>query len=57
MSMNEQDKTTRIEALDTVVAWNADTNSHVYLRHADVVMRGREIVQVGGSTRRSTAAA
>lgn len=48
MSMNEQDKTTRIEALDTVVAWNADTNSHVYLRHADVVMRGREIVQVGG---------
>ena len=40
-------QTTCIRNGDWVVRWNADQNRHEYLRHADVVFRGKSIEFVG----------
>ena len=42
--MNE---TTRIKAADWVIAWDDQAESHIFLRHADVVFAGDSIVYVG----------
>ncbi len=41
--------TTLIKAAELAVAWDGSAKAHVYLQDADVVFRGRDIVQVGGS--------
>jgi len=41
-------KLTVVRALDVIVAWDAEQREHIYLHHADLVMRGTQIVQVGG---------
>lgn len=40
-------KTTRIRSAAWVIAWDPVAGDHRYLRNADVVFRGSEIVQVG----------
>lgn len=41
-------KITVVRALDVIVAWDAEQQEHVYLHQGDLVLRGTEIVQVGG---------
>ena len=40
-------KTTRIKAADWVIAWDAEAERQIFLRHADVVFAGDSIVFVG----------
>lgn len=47
--MTDTAKTTHIRKAAWVVAWDAKAKSHVYLQDADVVFRGHDIVQVGGT--------
>ncbi len=42
-------KTTCIRRADWVVAWDAMSGRHVYLRNADVAFRGNTIVHVGAN--------
>lgn len=41
-------KTTVVSALDVALAWDADSQEHVYRHDCDLVLRGREIVQLAG---------
>src|SRR3954466_5727508 len=40
-------KTTRFRNCDWIVAWDENAHSHVYLRNADFVICGNEIVYIG----------
>jgi 5-methylthioadenosine/S-adenosylhomocysteine deaminase len=40
-------KTTLFRNCDWIVAWDEAEKSHVYLRNADFVIRGADIVHVG----------
>jgi cytosine/adenosine deaminase-related metal-dependent hydrolase len=42
-------RTTLFRKCEWIVAWDEESGSHVYLRDADFAIRGREILQVGGS--------
>ncbi|KGE00053.1 N-ethylammeline chlorohydrolase [Achromobacter sp. RTa] len=47
MSDANQARTTQIKNLATLVAWDAELGSHVYIENADLVMRGGTVIHAG----------
>jgi 5-methylthioadenosine/S-adenosylhomocysteine deaminase len=47
VSASNQSRITHFKNLSTLVAWDAELGSHVYIENADLVMRGNTIVHAG----------